>query len=653
MQPVTLLEHVMLTNIDLQPVIGPSDWLWLRLSDGRVLVLHLPISQRTDAQASVHALAAQLADDPRGVEVHALLHRPRSVSAALVNALSPAPQQALRVPAAQERQASAFAAQLDAPVMTLLQDLSRQSHRSWVSVRNYNRLVLLPEPLRERRFQALRRFGALVAPVLLTAHERPRLAERDAWRDHDEEVLEAIDRGRDLAGTLATHYGIGRALVRAPLCQQPWPAGGLALPLMLALIDGVPPSARPQRPAEWAAHGAALEALATLAGQHTQVLRALGAAVFRPGWQATWGALLRHHHSTDWPLARRLLDLRDFLAASMRGLHGDGLLPLAPADATQGEPRDDGQPGLAARLALLWAGQRGLGSLLRASQRWHDWLQQARPPERRATDTWPALLGACSHAGASAHECLSAADLAQEGQTMQHCVGSYEQRCAHHGQRVLHLSLPDAAATLLLAPLADDAQARFALAELLGPHNAAVSRSMQAWARWVLRRVNRTERLPERQCVLAAAALARSQATRVVTPQPLVAIDPHSQVAWRALLADGLPQAAPSWRAGLVLLDAELAGVDHHAAADCWEQLASGQWLTLVREKSNRHDPQAVRVDSAHGCLGYLPRPRNQRVALALDDGIALQARLSGLSDRSERGLRLWVRIKVAACTLQ
>ena len=44
--------------------------------------------------------------------------------------------------------------------------------------------------------------------------------------------------------------------------------------------------------------------------------------------------------------------------------------------------------------------------------------------------------------------------------------------------------------------------------------------------------------------------------------------------------------------------------------------------------------------------LGYLPRPRNQRIALALDEGLALQARLTGLSDRHEWALRLWVRIK-------
>lgn len=44
--------------------------------------------------------------------------------------------------------------------------------------------------------------------------------------------------------------------------------------------------------------------------------------------------------------------------------------------------------------------------------------------------------------------------------------------------------------------------------------------------------------------------------------------------------------------------------------------------------------------------LGYVPRPRNRRIAQALDVGIALQARLTGLSDRYEWGLRLWVRIK-------
>ncbi len=110
--------------------------------------------------------------------------------------------------------------------MALLGELSRHSGMSWVSVRNYNRLVLLNKPLRERRFQALRRFGALVAPVLLTARERPRLDARDAWREHDDDVLAAIDQGRDLdwhAGRPLWHWARpgARAAVSAAPATRP------------------------------------------------------------------------------------------------------------------------------------------------------------------------------------------------------------------------------------------------------------------------------------------------------------------------------------------------------------------------------------------------------------------------------------------------
>ncbi len=643
----------MLTGIDLRLATGPSDWLWLRLSDARVLVLCVPVSQRLDALANVHALAALLADDPRGVEVQVQLHRPQPVSAAVVYALSPAPQQLLHASDARQRQAQAFAAQLDTEVMALLGELTRHSGRSWVSVRNYNRLVLLNEPLRERRFQALRRFGALVAPVLLTAHGRPQLAARDAWREHDDDVLAAIDQGRDLTGTLAAHYGIGRALVRAPLCQQPWPQGPMALPKLLALIDGIPAPARPSGPADLATYFLQLNALSELAGGNAQALHALGATVFRAGWASTWAALLRQHQQQQALLTQRLHDLRDFLAAAQRALQDSRHLDPANRLDVPDLQADDVPASTDTRLALLWLKQRGLGSLLRASQRWHDWTLQTHTPSVTPESAWPALLGQWSQADASALECLSAADLAREGQSMGHCVGSYDARCAQHGHRILHLALADERATLQLAPRLPDPKLRYQRAELLGPHNTPISRAMRGWAQRVLRRINLMANLAQRQAVSAAAAVARRHATQHRPDQPAVErLDPASQSAWLALLTHGLPVLASRWRIGQVLLDCELAGADHHQADECWDELAAGQLLTLVREPANPFDALAVRVDCAHGALGYVPRPGNRRIALALDEGLALQARLNGLSDRYERGLRLWVRIKCCPSSL-
>lgn len=68
------------------------------------------------------------------------------------------------------RAARVFADGLDQEVLTLLAGLNR--HRSWDSLRNYNRLAALDPELRERRLQTLHRFPLLAAPVLRSAHHR-------------------------------------------------------------------------------------------------------------------------------------------------------------------------------------------------------------------------------------------------------------------------------------------------------------------------------------------------------------------------------------------------------------------------------------------------------------------------------------------------
>ncbi len=645
----TLLDHLVFSSADCGPQERPltTNLVWLRFSDARVLVLRVPLGRPRLTPGVVQRLAAALADDPRGMEVHLHLTEQPPITAEVAYRLSPDPRLELNMSPSLAQRTADFCAALDPEVMALLRNLATQAGVTWASVRNYNRLVLLDASLRQRRLQALQRFGALVAPVLLTAHGTVRRGERDAWREHDDDVLAAIDLGRDLTGTLAAHYGIGRALVRAPLCRRPLPIGQLALPKMLTLLDGIPPSKYPAAPADLTRVLPYLDALAELAGGNALALRALGAAVFGTGWVAAWTSLLRQHHTPNAELGQQLHNLRDFLAAAQRSLQDSGQLGVLPPPVAPDPAEDDLWASTQTRLALLWLNQRGLGSLLRASQRWHDWTQQAHDPDVTPTMTWPALLGQWSLGSASARECLSAAELGVEGQTMGHCVGSYDARCAQYGHRIVHLALTDVGATLQVAPRLHDPLQRFAQAELLGPHNQPVSRAMQAWALWVLRRINQSSGLTQRQAVLQAADVGRQRAAHHLPGQPTAArIDPASATAWQALLRHGLPTLVPRWRAGQALLDCELAGADHHDACDCWEQLAAGQILTLVREPANPHDALAVRVDSAYGILGYVPRPRNRRIAQALDEGVALQVRLTGLSDRFEWGLRLWVRIK-------
>ncbi|MBL8397148.1 MAG: HIRAN domain-containing protein [Candidatus Accumulibacter sp.] len=95
-------------------------------------------------------------------------------------------------------------------------------------------------------------------------------------------------------------------------------------------------------------------------------------------------------------------------------------------------------------------------------------------------------------------------------------------------------------------------------------------------------------------------------------------------LAWLALPANGesvkmLVQSSP------------LAGSQYYAVSEVWPQIQVGDRLTLVREPHNRHDRQAVRVEWRGRQLGYVPRAENRAIARALDDGEALEARVSRL----------------------
>ena len=74
-----------------------------------------------------------------------------------------------------------------------------------------------------------------------------------------------------------------------------------------------------------------------------------------------------------------------------------------------------------------------------------------------------------------------------------------------------------------------------------------------------------------------------------------------------------------------------LAGSQYYAVGELWSQIRPGDRLRLVREADNRHDRNAVRVEWNGRQLGYVPRAENRAVARALDDGEALEARVSKL----------------------
>jgi hypothetical protein len=92
----------------------------------------------------------------------------------------------------------------------------------------------------------------------------------------------------------------------------------------------------------------------------------------------------------------------------------------------------------------------------------------------------------------------------------------------------------------------------------------------------------------------------------------------------------------PSWAwsavaAKILLQNSPLAGYQYHEAKAVWGRLKVGDALVLVREPSNSHDENAVRVEWQGHKLGYVPRRENHAVARFMDRGVAVEAVISRL----------------------
>ena len=86
---------------------------------------------------------------------------------------------------------------------------------------------------------------------------------------------------------------------------------------------------------------------------------------------------------------------------------------------------------------------------------------------------------------------------------------------------------------------------------------------------------------------------------------------------------------AQSLQARILMQSSPLAGFRHYEAPNLWGEIQPGDPLVLVREPGNPHDRNAVRVEWRTFKLGYVPRAENQAVALQLDRGSLLVARVS------------------------
>jgi hypothetical protein len=102
---------------------------------------------------------------------------------------------------------------------------------------------------------------------------------------------------------------------------------------------------------------------------------------------------------------------------------------------------------------------------------------------------------------------------------------------------------------------------------------------------------------------------------------------------WLSLIALCWASLAHAQEVRILVQSSPLAGYQYHAGNEVWEQLRAGDGLKLVREPDNPHDRNAVRVEWQGRQLGYLPRAENQAIALELDRGSRVEARIARLRE--------------------
>lgn len=605
-------------------------WLWLVRSDGRVQAVRLDA-----ARHGCMAVAADIAQ--------CLAASPEQALATATTWLLPA---APVVPQARwavswghpvQHAIRSFAENLDAEVMNVLGSLE-VAGAYFGSVENYNRLALLPEVVRRHRLQALTRFPALVAPLLLELDERPDMfgtdedlpSQRLVFRQKSAQaVLEAMDQGRDLIGALAAHYRIDRALVRSPLCRDAWREGQMPHD-MLRLLNAMPAHARPLERTQMEAWERCLHALPVRIRTERDVTRL--AAMFKQGWSQTW---LTMQQAVPQALEPALRDSRDFLRAVL-----EQVAPPAEAMALDVET-----------LGLAWLVRRGGVSLLHASRRWHvqplaQSLGNGMPEAMQLT----AMFGTWASAQGQARELICQADLIAEGDAMHHCVGGYWEECWLDAARIVHLVAPDGArATAMYVPVEKEGDVQFVLEQLRGPCNAEVGEPIRVMAAEVATVLNAGERSQLRRSLMQEAALAAVRRHGEDLPrQALRRLDLRSRQEAQVVLDWCARQANLEACTGF-LYRGTIAGLAHAEGVRLISRLHAGDALHLAREPMNPHDARAVRIEWRGSKLGYVPRAQNAAIARCMDAGVALVTRIVAV--HPERGY--WNAVEIEVLPLQ
>jgi hypothetical protein len=90
-----------------------------------------------------------------------------------------------------------------------------------------------------------------------------------------------------------------------------------------------------------------------------------------------------------------------------------------------------------------------------------------------------------------------------------------------------------------------------------------------------------------------------------------------------------------------------LAGFQHYAGRELWDDMKAGDALTLAREPDNPHDAGAVSVSWRGRKLGYLPRAENRAVAAEMDRGGRVEARIARLLKHRSPWQRVQIEVYV------
>lgn len=128
---------------------------------------------------------------------------------------------------------------------------------------------------------------------------------------------------------------------------------------------------------------------------------------------------------------------------------------------------------------------------------------------------------------------------------------------------------------------------------------------------------------PERAAPAAPPPYRRPQRTPCLAPLAALALVCQLRPALAAESVSALIERSP------------LAGSQYHALAAVADAMRPGDKLLLVRERDNRHDANAIRVEWQGRLLGYVPRRDNRALAAAMDRGERLEARVAAVRESS------------------